>query len=302
MNESFSQWVKGRQDRVEKAAETLLPSVQIEPKILHEAMRYSVIGGGKRVRPLIVYAVSELLDADIKNVDRVALAIECIHSYSLIHDDMPCMDNDRLRHGKLTTHAKFGEAMAMLAGDALQPEAFSYISETTLNPHQKLVLISLLAEASSSRGMCGGQAIDLCMVGKKMTLSELVHMHSLKTGMLLHSSVMAGLWCGKKESVNEDLTDALSEYGHSIGLLFQIIDDILDVTSDAKTLGKTAGKDALEDKPTYVSILGLEKSRELAREQYDKALGALEKAEAIVGENKTQRLREIADFIFSRDH
>lgn len=302
MNQSFKEWVKDCQQRVEDAAERFLPPTDLEPKMLHEAMRYSVIGGGKRVRPLIVYAVSELVGADKENADRVALAIECVHSYSLIHDDLPCMDNDMLRHGKPTTHAKYGEAMAMLAGDALQPEAFVYISETTLNPHQKLVLISLLADAASSRGMCGGQAIDLMMVGKRMSLEELRHMHALKTGTLLHAAVMSGLWCAREEAANEPLVEALSAYGDAIGLLFQIVDDILDVTSNAEKLGKTAGKDALENKPTYVSILGLEKSRELAKEQYELALEAVQKAENIVGGNKTQRLREIADFIYSRDH
>jgi len=192
--------------------------------------------------------------------------------------------------------------MAMLAGDALQPEAFIYISETTLNPHQKLVLISLLADAASSRGMCGGQAIDLSMVGKKMTLEELRHMHALKTGTLLHAAVMSGIWCAKEESSSEELIEALSSYGNAVGLLFQIVDDILDVVSSAEKLGKTAGKDALENKPTYVSILGLDKSRELAKEQYELALASVQKIENIVGGNKTLRLREIADFIYSRDH
>ncbi|WP_462372868.1 polyprenyl synthetase family protein [Turicimonas muris] len=302
MSKSFNEWVKGCKQRVEVAAGELLPPTDLEPKILHEAMRYSVIGGGKRVRPLLVYAVSELFGADEHNADRVALAIECVHSYSLIHDDLPCMDNDMLRHGKPTTHAKYGEAMAMLAGDALQPEAFIYISETTLNPHQKLVLISLLADAASSRGMCGGQAIDLSMVGKKMTLEELRHMHALKTGTLLHAAVMSGIWCAKEESSSEELIEALSSYGNAVGLLFQIVDDILDVVSSAEKLGKTAGKDALENKPTYVSILGLDKSRELAKEQYELALASVQKIENIVGGNKTLRLREIADFIYSRDH
>ncbi len=302
MNQSFKEWVTECQQRVEAAAAELLPPVDLEPKILHQAMRYSVIGGGKRVRPLLVYAVSELFGAEKHNVDRVALAIECVHSYSLIHDDLPCMDNDMLRHGKPTTHAKYGEAMAMLAGDALQPEAFVYISETTLNPHQKLVLISLLADAASSRGMCGGQAIDLSMVGKKMSLEELRHMHALKTGMLLHAAVMSGLWCAKEETFNEKLIEELSSYGDAVGLLFQIVDDILDVVSCAEKLGKTAGKDALENKPTYVSILGLGKSRELAKEQYELALKAVQNIEKIVGSNKSIRLKEIADFIYSRDH
>ena len=180
MSSAFNDWVKTRQARVEETACKNLPKADLFSEPLHEAMRYSVLGGGKRVRPLLVYAVGEMLGAKSSDLDLTALAIECVHSYSLIHDDMPCMDNDMLRHGKPTTHARFGEAMAMLAGDALQPEAFCILSKTELPAERKVLLVEHLAQASSTRGMCGGQAIDLSMVGKKMTLEELRRMHAMK--------------------------------------------------------------------------------------------------------------------------
>lgn len=186
MTVAFKDWVKACQQRVEKAAENNLPQEALIPQKLHSAMRYSVIGGGKRVRPLLVYAVGQIFDADPENLDLTALAVECVHSYSLIHDDLPCMDNDILRHGKPTTHAAFGEAVAMLAGDALQPEAFLFLVRTKLPAEQRIKLLELLAYASSTRGMCGGQAIDLSVVGnQKMTIEELRLMHSMKTGRSL---------------------------------------------------------------------------------------------------------------------
>ena len=262
--------------------------------------RYSVIGGGKRVRPLLVYAVGQIFDADPENLDLTALAVECVHSYSLIHDDLPCMDNDILRHGKPTTHAAFGEAVAMLAGDALQPEAFLFLVRTKLPAEQRIKLVELLAYASSTRGMCGGQAIDLSVVGnQKMTIEELRLMHSMKTGALLKASVLLGAFAGKKTPSQHDLSQ-LEVYGNAIGLAFQIVDDILDVVGDTAELGKTAGKDALGDKPTYVSLLGLEKAKELAEEQYLIAAKAVEGlSEDLDGK---ERLIEIADFIIKRTH
>ena len=263
-------------------------------------MRYSVIGGGKRVRPLLVYAVGQMFDAEPENLDLAALAVECVHSYSLIHDDLPCMDNDILRHGKPTTHAAFGEAVAMLAGDALQPEAFLFLVRTKLPAEQRIKLVELLAYASSTRGMCGGQAIDLSVVGnQKMTIEELRLMHSMKTGALLKASVLLGAFAGKKTPSSQDL-EQLEAYGNAIGLAFQIVDDILDVVGDTAELGKTAGKDALEDKPTYVSLLGLEKAKVLAEEQY---LIAVKAAEGLSnGLDGKERLIEIADFIIKRTH
>lgn len=199
MTVAFKDWVKACQLRVEKAAENNLPPEARIPQKLHSAMRYSVIGGGKRVRPLLVYAVGQMFEADPGDLDLTALAVECVHSYSLIHDDLPCMDNDMLRHGKPTTHAAYGEAVAMLAGDALQPEAFLFLVGTKLPAEQRIKLVELLAYASSTRGMCGGQAIDLSVVGnQKMTIEELRLMHSMKTGALLKASVLLGAFAGKK--------------------------------------------------------------------------------------------------------
>ena len=300
MTVAFKDWVKACQQRVEKAAENNLPQEALIPQKLHSAMRYSVIGGGKRVRPLLVYAVGQIFDADPENLDLTALAVECVHSYSLIHDDLPCMDNDILRHGKPTTHAAFGEAVAMLAGDALQPEAFLFLVRTKLPAEQRIKLVELLAYASSTRGMCGGQAIDLSVVGnQKMTIEELRLMHSMKTGALLKASILLGAFAGKKTPSQHDLSQ-LEVYGNAIGLAFQIVDDILDVVGDTAELGKTAGKDALGDKPTYVSLLGLEKAKELAEEQYLVAAKAVEGlSEDLDGK---ERLIEIADFIIKRTH
>ena len=210
------------------------------------------------------------------------------------------MDNDILRHGKPTTHAAFGEAVAMLAGDALQPEAFLFLVRTKLPAEQRIKLVELLAYASSTRGMCGGQAIDLSVVGnQKMTIEELRLMHSMKTGVLLKASVLLGAFAGKKTPSQHDLSQ-LEVYGNAIGLAFQIVDDILDVVGDTAELGKTAGKDALGDKPTYVSLLGLEKAKELAEEQYLIAAKAVEGlSEDLDGK---ERLIEIADFIIKRTH
>ncbi len=270
----FAEWIKSIQNSVETVAQKELP-VSGTGSQLEEAMRYSVLGGGKRVRPLLVFASGTLTEAKKRDLDLVSLAVECVHCYSLVHDDLPCMDNDVLRHGKPTTHAQFGEAMAMLAGDALQPEAFKLILKTGVKAEQKNKLIEILARASSVDGMCGGQAIDLSVVGQKMTMTELEKMHRMKTGALLLGSVLMGAWTGKIELISNGLLKSLTAYGRAIGLAFQIVDDILDVTADSKTLGKTAGKDALEDKPTYVSLLGLDKAKELAHKQLSLALGAL---------------------------
>lgn len=283
----FAEWIKSIQNSVETVAQKELP-VSGTGSQLEEAMRYSVLGGGKRVRPLLVFASGTLTEAKKRDLDLVSLAVECVHCYSLVHDDLPCMDNDVLRHGKPTTHAQFGEAMAMLAGDALQPEAFKLILKTGVKAEQKNKLIEILARASSVDGMCGGQAIDLSVVGQKMTMTELEKMHRMKTGALLLGSVLMGAWTGKIELISNGLLKSLTAYGRAIGLAFQIVDDILDVTADSKTLGKTAGKDALEDKPTYVSLLGLDKAKELAHKQLSLALGAL----SDVPESKGKELLE----------
>ena len=267
---------------------------------LLEAMHYSLTAGGKRLRPVLVLAFCAACGGDVRAALPVACAVEMVHTYSLIHDDLPCMDNDILRHGKPTTHAAFGEAVAMLAGDALQPEAFLFLVRTKLPAEQRIKLVELLAYASSTRGMCGGQAIDLSVVGnQKMTIEELRLMHSMKTGALLKASVLLGAFAGKKTPSQHDLSQ-LEVYGNAIGLAFQIVDDILDVVGDTAELGKTAGKDALGDKPTYVSLLGLEKAKELAEEQYLIAAKAVEGlSEDLDGK---ERLIEIADFIIKRTH
>lgn len=296
----FQDWAKACRQRVGATALKRLPRESVVPEVLHKAMRYSVIGNGKRVRPLLVYAVGRMFDAEDENLDLTALAVECVHCYSLIHDDLPCMDNDMLRHGKPTTHAAFGEAMAMLAGDALQPEAMLLLVATKVPAEQKVKLVELLAGASSTFGMCGGQAIDLSMVGhKEMTLSELSRMHAMKTGALLKASVFLGAYCGNKVPTPAELK-LLDQYGSAIGLAFQIVDDILDVTGSTAELGKTAGKDALEDKPTYVSLMGLQCAKEMAEEQYNIALSAVKALpDSLEGKD---RLIEIADFIIRRTH
>ena len=294
--ERFSQAVK----ETETVVYSYLPEETGHQKTIFEAMNYSVKAGGKRLRPLLMREVYRLFGGNGPEIEPFMAAMEMIHTSSLIHDDLPCMDNDILRHGKPTTHAAFGEAVAMLAGDALQPEAFLFLVRTKLPAEQRIKLVELLAYASSTRGMCGGQAIDLSVVGnQKMTIEELRLMHSMKTGALLKASILLGAFAGKKTPSQHDLSQ-LEVYGNAIGLAFQIVDDILDVVGDTAELGKTAGKDALEDKPTYVSLLGLEKAKELAEEQYLVAAKAVEGlSEGLSGK---ERLIEIADFIIKRTH
>ena len=294
--ERFSQAVK----ETETVVYSYLPEETGHQKTIFEAMNYSVKAGGKRLRPLLMREVYRLFGGNGPEIEPFMAAMEMIHTSSLIHDDLPCMDNDILRHGKPTTHTAFGEAVAMLAGDALQPEAFLFLVRTKLPAEQRIKLVELLAYASSTRGMCGGQAIDLSVVGnQKMTIEELRLMHSMKTGALLKASVLLGAFAGKKTPSQHDLSQ-LEVYGNAIGLAFQIVDDILDVVGDTAELGKTAGKDALGDKPTYVSLLGLEKAKELAEEQYLIAAKAVEGlSEDLDGK---ERLIEIADFIIKRTH
>ena len=248
------------------------------PAELVQAMRYAVLDGGKRLRPLLVMAASEALDGHPDAALRAACAVELIHAYSLVHDDMPCMDNDVLRRGKPTVHVAFGEATALLAGDALQALAFELLTPDTdeqIPAEMQARLCRLLARAAGSAGMAGGQAIDLASVGCRLSEKQLRDMHELKTGALLQGSVMMGAASGQTTPLQ---WQALEDYGAAIGLAFQVVDDILDVTADSATLGKTAGKDAAAEKPTYVSVLGLERSRTYARELLARALLALERA------------------------
>jgi farnesyl diphosphate synthase len=257
-------------------------------------MRYSALGGGKRVRALLCYAAAEFCKTEDAIADIAAASLEMIHAYSLVHDDMPCMDDDALRRGKPTVHVKYDEATALLVGDALQAQAFVVLSEGEIaDPARRLAMLRLLANASGSLGMCGGQAIDLESVGLALSLGELEQMHRLKTGALLHASVLLGALSGKMLEAAESA--ALDAYSSAIGLAFQVVDDVLDATADSVTLGKTAGKDAADNKPTYVSILGLEQSRELAEKLRNDAHTAL-----IPFGEKARRLRELADLIVQR--
>jgi farnesyl diphosphate synthase len=293
MKAGFEHWMKTVQSDMEQALLQHLPPVNEVPQRLHEAMHYAVLDGGKRIRPLLVFAAGALFDAEAQELARAAAAVEMIHAYSLVHDDMPCMDDDALRRGKPTVHVKYDEATALLVGDALQSQAFEILSSGRLAPQQQLAMVRLLAQASGSLGMCGGQAIDLASVGLHLTLDELEQMHRLKTGALLRASVLLGALAGKELSDAE--TQALDLYARAIGLAFQVVDDVLDATADSATLGKTAGKDAADNKPTYVSILGLDASRALAEKLRADAHRALEK----FGE-QARHLRDIADLIVQR--
>ena len=279
---------------MELALARLLPAADVVPPRLHEAMRYAVLGGGKRVRPLLAFAAGEALQADPQRVERVACAVECIHAYSLVHDDLPCMDDDVLRRGKPTVHVEFGEATALLAGDSLQALAFRLIADVPLadRAQDQVEMVRLLAHACGSRGMAGGQAIDLDSVGKQLELAELEHMHVHKTGALIRASVLLGAHCGRAPA---EKIAALDQYGRAIGLAFQVVDDILDCEAATATLGKTAGKDAAHGKPTYVSLLGIARAREMAQELRDRAVAALHELGA-----DGMRLAQLADFIVLR--
>ncbi|MEX0960405.1 MAG: polyprenyl synthetase family protein [Burkholderiales bacterium] len=284
-----------RQGRNERTLAAVLPAAEVAPGRLHAAMRYAVLGGGKRVRPLLAYAAGELAQARVERADIAAAAVELIHAYSLVHDDLPCMDDDVLRRGKPTVHVEFDEATALLVGDGLQSLAFQILSENVLcdDPRMQLEMIELFARAAGSRGMAGGQAIDLASVGRSLTVPELEFMHVHKTGALIRASVRLGAACGAALSAHEH--QALDRFGKFVGLAFQVVDDVLDAESSTVALGKTAGKDAKNEKPTYVSTLGLERARELALELGQDALAALDVLPAHGG-----RLRELAEFIVSR--
>ena len=294
MRTDFQSWVAARQSRFEEVLRELLPRAEIIPQRLHEAMRYAVLDGGKRVRPLLAFAAGELAGADVNRVNIAAAAVELIHAYSLVHDDMPCMDDDVLRRGKPTCHVQYDEATALLVGDSLQTLAFQLLAEHRLSDdaQRQLEMIRLLAVASGSRGMAGGQAIDLASIGKSLALPELEFMHIHKTGALIRAAVLLGAQCG---SVSAGQQDKLDRFGKLIGLAFQVVDDVLDCEADTATLGKTAGKDADNGKPTYVSLLGLQDAREMAGRLHREALETL----AEFGDSAL-RLRELADFIVLR--
>ncbi len=295
MNADFQGWVKSRQSQIESYLESRLPADNCAPERLHEAMRYVVLGGGKRIRPLLSFAAGELNGADDVRVNVVAAAVELIHAYSLVHDDLPCMDDDILRRGKSTCHVKYDEATALLVGDSLQSLAFQLMAEFCLtnDPKKQLEMIKQLAQAAGSRGMAGGQAIDLASVGKILTLPELEFMHIHKTGALIRAAVMLGARCGDR--LNDEQLNHLDHFAKCIGLAFQVVDDVLDAEATTAALGKTAGKDAEQNKPTYVSILGVKQARELAGELQQDAYQALDHLGVV-----TDRLLQVTDFIVQR--
>ena len=293
---SFSSWSSGIASRVESALCESLPAASVAPSRLHEAMRYAVLGGGKRVRPLLVHAAGLLSRAPAAALDRAACAVEMIHAYSLVHDDMPCMDDDALRRGKPTVHVAYGEAMAMLVGDALQAQAFEVLAEAHVHGATAAATVQMtaeLAQAAGSVGMAGGQAIDLAAVGLRLDRTSLEDMHRRKTGAMLTASIRLGALAG--QPLETASRSALEHYAQAIGLAFQVVDDILDVESDTATLGKSVGKDALNDKPTYVSVIGLQASRELADSLRDQAYQACDE----LGD-AALRLRQIAQLIVER--
>jgi farnesyl diphosphate synthase len=286
----------GVQARVERALDRVLPAGGETPQRLHEAMRYAVLGGGKRVRPLLVFAAGEAARAAPERLDAAACAVELLHAYSLVHDDLPSMDDDTLRRGKPTVHVEFDEATALLVGDSLQSLAFEVLTGHRLadDPAAQLEMVRAFAVASGTRGMAGGQAIDLAAVGGHLTAPELEFMHILKTGALIRASVMLGARCGDPLGAAE--LGRLDRYAKCVGLAFQVVDDVLDAAAPTATLGKTAGKDAARGKPTYVSVLGFARARELAQELRRDARTVLEGFGL-----RAERLLDLADFIVLRE-
>jgi farnesyl diphosphate synthase len=299
----FSDWLSERAQHVERVLARVLPHEDAVPARLHRAMRYSVLGGGKRVRAALVFASAHACGAALSSQhdaeralaqDLAAAAVELVHAYSLVHDDLPCMDDDVLRRGRPTVHVQFDEATALLAGDALQPLAFDLLAQMPIAPELIVQAIRDLARAAGSLGMAGGQAIDLESVGKALTQQALQQMHVLKTGALLEASVSLGGLAGGASAPQRQALDA---YAAAMGLAFQVIDDVLDVTADSSQLGKTPGKDAAANKPTYVTLMGLAQARTFAGELHQRALAALRP----LGDSAAL-LAGLADFIVLRDH
>ena len=296
-------WMRAELRAVEAALEAWVPADA--PAGLGEAMRYGVLDGGKRLRPLLVLASCQAVQGSREAALRAAVSVELIHAYSLVHDDMPCMDNDVLRRGKPTVHVRYGQAQAMLAGDAMQALAFEVLTpqpgdspaldgSTGVAPALQAKLCALLARSAGHAGMAGGQAIDLASIGKPLDEQALRNMHRRKTGALLQASVLMGAACG---ACDARAWQALSDYGAALGLAFQVVDDILDVTQESHTLGKTAGKDLSDNKPTYVSVLGLEAARRQAAELRDRAQDALQRSALA----DTRTLVQLADMVVERD-
>lgn len=304
-------WMASRLEAVETALVASLPDAELPPTRLHAAMRYAVLGGGKRVRALLCLATAEALGANPEAALLAAGAVEMMHAYSLVHDDMPSMDNDVLRRGKPTVHVAFGEATALLVGDGLQALAFQVLASLSrqgVPAAQVLAAVETLAKASGPAGMVGGQAIDLAMVGSAQSQAEpwaldtLQVMHRMKTGALLQASVELGLCCAHEPKASEDCALHLRRYAAAIGLAFQIVDDVLDVEADTATLGKTAGKDQAMAKPTYVSLLGLEEARKRAQTLHNEALDALQSLAGILPSpvDRFDHLAGLADLVIKR--
>jgi geranylgeranyl pyrophosphate synthase len=284
--------------RVESALDRWLPAAEAVPQDLHRAMRYATLAGGKYVRPLLVYATGRAFGIEPERLDGPACAVELIHAYSLVHDDLPAMDNDALRRGKPSCHIAFGEAVAILAGDALQALAFHILASDPalrMTPAQRLRMIDTLALAGSSLGMAGGQAIDLAAVGKKLSLTDLENMHARKTGALIRASVLLGALA--VDGLPEETLSALGNYARCIGLTFQIRDDVLDAEGDTATLGKTQGSDTSNNKPTYSTLLGVEQAKRTAEALHREALQHLE---GLGG--RAELLRSISEYIIRRVH
>lgn len=293
--------MRERQARIEAVLDSVLEAPGNLPSTLHQAMRYAVLGGGKRVRPLLAYAAGEAVQAPPQALDHVGAAVELIHAYSLVHDDLPCMDDDAMRRGKPTCHVQFGEATALLVGDSLQSLAFSALASTQgAGAQQKLEMVGILARACGSTGMAGGQAIDLESTGKSLSLSGLETMHRMKTGALIGAAVRMSALCGagvEHLAGPSRVRPNLDIFAASLGLLFQIVDDLLDAEQDSATLGKTAGKDAQQGKATFVTLMGLANARRRAREVEAEALESLN-----VFGSEADRLRQLCRFIASRTY
>ena len=294
MPDTFESRISTYQERVDACLDAALPVATLAPERLHEAMRYAVFNGGKRVRPLLVYAAGECLGVDPQSLDAPAVAIELIHAFSLVHDDLPAMDDDDLRRGKPTVHIEYDEATAILAADALQPLAFSVLARVApASDRARCALVRLVADACGSVGMTGGQSIDLAAEGKTLNVAELEHMYSLKTGALLHAAVVSA--CLLREDLDEPTAAALDAFGRDIGIAFQIKDDILDVEGDTQVIGKPTGSDAKLQKATYPSLFGVDASRRRCNELLDSALTRL----TSVGESAAP-LEWLARYIVAR--
>ncbi len=297
LSDSTSVWLQRSTERVDQAILKSFDDQVSAASGLKTAMHYAATGGGKRVRPLLIYATASLTGKEldqVPGVDACAVAVELFHTYSLVHDDLPCMDNDDLRRGRPTVHKAFDEASALLVGDALQTMAFQLIAQSALNDAQKVQVITSLSTAGGMAGMAGGQAIDLASVGKKLKQNELEQMHRLKTGALLRTAVQIGAIA---ISLNEQEKKSLDVFASALGLAFQVVDDVLDASSDSQTLGKTAGKDAAANKPTFVSLMGLGGARDFADKLHQEALDSL----SIWGDN-ADLLRAIASKVVNREN